>query len=219
MFFLERKNQRTFGIFVSGLGRVMSPFGIYGLGWVTFGLAHSLLARERAKGWLKRRCGRAMRLVWNLIALVQFALLLWLGRAVIAPTAWVRPGWLVGAQIVAGLAGAVLMVVAARGYDMGRFAGISQLLAPDTEDDEPFVAVGAQRFVRHPLYSATILLLAAIVSDALGLATLLFATIYILIGLRFEEAALLRRLGPVYAEYRARVPALIPWRGRAWSGS
>ena len=202
--------------------RAMSPVGglvVYAAGWVGFGAAHSLLAREPAKAWLKRACGRAMRLVWNLIALVQFALLLWLGHAVVAPTAWARPGWLVGAQMFAGLAGAVLMVAAARGYDMARFAGIAQLRAPHTEDDEPFVAVGVQRFVRHPLYSATILLLAAIVSDVRGLATLLFATAYILIGLRFEEAALLRRLGPVYARYRARVPALIPWRGRAWSAS
>ena len=45
--------------------------------------------------------------------------------------------------------------------------------------------------------------------------TAVFATLYILIGLRFEEAALLRRLGPTYAAYRSRVPALLRWRGRA----
>ena len=190
---------------------------VYGLGWVAFGLAHSLLARDPAKRWLKRRFGRAMRLVWNLIALVQLGLLLWLGRAVIPPVAWELPAWLDAVRLGCLIGGAVLMVAAARGYDMGRFTGLAQLRGPDIEDDEPFVAVGVQRYVRHPLYSATILLLAAAVADARGLATLAFATGYILIGLRFEEAALLRRLGPVYARYRREVPALIAWRGRAWS--
>ena len=41
------------------------------------------------------------------------------------------------------------------------------------------------------------------------------ATGYILIGIGFEERDLRRELGPAYASYAARVPALIPgWRPR-----
>ena len=36
------------------------------------------------------------------------------------------------------------------------------------------------------------------------------ATGYILAGIWFEERDLVRSLGPAYASYRARVPALIP---------
>jgi len=55
------------------------------------------------------------------------------------------------------------------------------------------------------------------VGDLRSAATCVLATAYILVGLRFEERALLRRFGTVYARYRAAVPALVPWRGRAWS--
>ncbi len=70
--------------------------------------------------------------------------------------------------------------------------------------------------MRHPLYLGLILLLLAVTASARDVATLAFATSYILIGLRFEEAALLRRFGAEYRAYREQVPALLPWRGRAW---
>ena len=50
------------------------------------------------------------------------------------------------------------------------------------------------------------------------------ATGYILAGIRFEERYLRRHLGESYRPYAARVPALIPWPGRArrrarWTGA
>jgi protein-S-isoprenylcysteine O-methyltransferase Ste14 len=36
------------------------------------------------------------------------------------------------------------------------------------------------------------------------------ATGYIVVGLHFEERDLYRKLGPIYAEYAERVPAVVP---------
>jgi protein-S-isoprenylcysteine O-methyltransferase Ste14 len=99
---------------------------------------------------------------------------------------------------------------------MSRFAGITQLRSAGEDDDEPFSARGPLAYIRHPLYAGSILVVLALVRDLRSAETAVFATLYILIGLRFEEAALVRRLGPTYAAYRSRVPALLPWRGRAW---
>ena len=98
---------------------------------------------------------------------------------------------------------------------MGRLLGLSQL-AGKAGDEEPFSARGLLAYVRHPLYSGALLVLFAVVDDPRTAANFGFALLYILIGLRFEERGLLRRLGPVYGRYRAEVPALVPWRGRAW---
>ncbi len=190
---------------------------IYALAWAAFGAAHSALAREHPKYWLKRHTGRWMRLTWNVIAAVQLGGVIWAGRAAIPdPPAFDRPPWLIGAQALSGILGLFVLVLASRSYDMGRFLGISQLRHPEWPDDEPFSAAGPLRWVRHPLYLGLILLLIAATANVRDLATLICATAYIVTGLRFEEAALLQRLGPDYRAYRQRVPALLPWRGRAW---
>jgi protein-S-isoprenylcysteine O-methyltransferase Ste14 len=51
---------------------------------------------------------------------------------------------------------------------------------------------------------------------------LLFAlgmSLYILIGLAFEERALRREFGPVYEKYEAAVPRLIPFQLKGRRGS
>ena len=187
----------------------------YALAWLAFGIVHSLSARDAPKALLRRAAGRATRLAWNLIAIAQLAAVLAIGRATVAQTAFDRPEWLAALQLACLLAGAIVLVRCRQCYDLGRLAGLTQL-GRDTPDDEPFRATGLLAYVRHPLYLGCILTLAGLIRDRLSLQTALFATTYFLVGLHFEERALLRRLGPTYAAYRARVPALLPWRGRAW---
>jgi protein-S-isoprenylcysteine O-methyltransferase Ste14 len=187
----------------------------YALAWIAFGCVHSFSARPEARAWLGRRAGRAMRLVWNLLAVVQLAIVVAIGDAFVPDVPLARPGWLMAVQTGLLLIGIVVLWAATRCYDMPRFLGLAQI-SGDAGDDEPFRAGGLLAYVRHPLYLAAVILLAALVRDLLSLLTALFATVYILIGMRFEERALLRRFGAEYARYRARVPALLPWRGRAW---
>ena len=40
-------------------------------------------------------------------------------------------------------------------------------------------------------------------------------SLYLVVGAAFEERGLLRLYGADYADYRRRVPAFIPWKGRA----
>ena len=188
----------------------------YALAWGAFGTAHSLLARETPKRMLRRCLGRTTRLSWNLIALVQFALVIAVGRAVLPDINWSWPATMTVAQFGLGMAGVAVLLASSRSYDMGRFAGITQIRGVGEDDEEPFSARGPLAYIRHPLYAGSILIVLAMVQDLRSAETAVFATLYIVIGLRFEEAALLRRLGPIYAAYRSRVPALLPWRGRAW---
>jgi protein-S-isoprenylcysteine O-methyltransferase Ste14 len=66
-------------------------------------------------------------------------------------------------------------------------------------------------WVRHPMMQG--LLVAFWATPRMTGGHLLFAaaaSAYIAVGLRFEERDLRRHLGPVYADYAARVPALVP---------
>ena len=188
----------------------------YALAWTAFGTTHSLLAREMPKSVLRRHFGRATRLSWNVIAVVQFALVLAVGRTALPDISWSWPTAMTVAQLVLGMAGVAVLLASSRSYDMIRFLGLTQLRGVGEDDEEPFSARGPLAWIRHPLYTGSILIVLALVQDLRSAETAAFAILYIVIGLRFEEAALLRRLGPTYAAYRSRVPALLPWRGRAW---
>jgi protein-S-isoprenylcysteine O-methyltransferase Ste14 len=75
-----------------------------------------------------------------------------------------------------------------------------------------FKQPGFYRFVRHPIMVGFIIAFWAIPTMTVG--HLLFAavtTAYILIALQLEERDLLAALGNSYADYRARVPMLLPF--------
>jgi len=79
---------------------------------------------------------------------------------------------------------------------------------------------GPYRFVRHPLYlgSAILLLGFAIAGGHLGLGLglgSLFALVYAPVARR-EERVLEERFGAEYELWRHRVPALLPWPGRVY---
>ncbi len=74
-----------------------------------------------------------------------------------------------------------------------------------------FATPGLYRYVRHPLYVGWLLTFWA--TPIMTVAHLVFAlatTAYILLAIRFEERDLVDIHGPAYAEYRERVPMLVP---------
>ncbi len=134
-------------------------------------------------------------------------------------SAFDRPGWadlVLGAVYVGGWA---LMIVALAGYDLSRLAGTAQIRAHRRglaeEQDEPLRRDGLHRYVRHPAYTAGFLILWGQVVDPLTLATAVWGSLYLLIGSRFEERWLRTHYGEAYDTYRSKVPAFIPWKGKA----
>lgn len=182
----------------------MSGHVIYGLGWVLFGLTHSLLA---GRHWL----GRWSRLVYNVVAVAQFGALAGLGAwSLGAEPAFALPVWLTAAMGAVHLGGWAVMLYSARFYDLGRLGGLTQLRRPDLPEDEELRQDGPHALVRHPLYTGGFLILWGAALSPLGLATACWGSLYLLVGTWCEERRLLRRYGDAYRAYRARIPAFIP---------
>jgi protein-S-isoprenylcysteine O-methyltransferase Ste14 len=123
---------------------------------------------------------------------------------------WSGPLWLVGLPL---LALAALVLVNMRFDHLGLF-GIRQAWAADRpEPPEKLVITGPYRFIRHPLMASLLVFLWTQPTMTTTLALLGGGmTLYIVIGLVFEERDLTQRFYPHYSAYRRRVPALIPWR-------
>lgn len=188
---------------------------LYAAAWLAFGALHSLTAGASVRSGLGCLFGRAHRLAYNALAALQLALVLALGYGLGAGApGYARP---FGLELVQGAmlaGGAVLGLVALRGYRAGAFLGWAQLRGEE-DGDQPLVLDGLHRWMRHPLYSAALLLVWGLVRDDLSLATALWVSAYFTIGSVFEERRLMARYGERYRRYCTQVPRFVPRIGRS----
>jgi protein-S-isoprenylcysteine O-methyltransferase Ste14 len=193
---------------------------MYALAWGTFGLGHSLLAGARAKALFMPALGAWYRLTYNLFAALHIGGVWLLGRWLLGDAAsFALPGAARAGLTGLLVLGVLVLLLALRGYDLGRLAGVTQLRnhrrgTPEPED-EPLRTDGMHAWVRHPLYGGVYLILWGNAQDPFALATAIWASAYLAIGTWFEERRLLELYGEDYRRYREKVPAVFPWRGRA----
>jgi len=185
-----------------------------------WGFIHSLLASLSIKDSLRRVLGndfmRLYRLAYNLFSVISIAPILYLITSrpdadlyhVPSPWKWIM-------QMGQGLS-ALLLLVAIFQTDVLSFAGLRQLF--ENEKPGELVTGGLYRVVRHPLYTFSLLTLwlSPVVSVNSFVVYLSF-TIYILIGVVFEERKLLREFGQTYTKYKSVTPMLIP--SLKWGGN
>ena len=204
---------------ISGIHMTLVDHTIYFALWLSFGAVHSLLAGERAKRALQPWLGAGYRLAYNGFACVHIALILLAGEVLAgsALSGFDLPFWVAFVLIAVRWSGVVIVLVSLSHYDLGGFSGVRQLVrrarGEAGNEDEVLHVAGLHRYVRHPLYAGAYLCLWGGVNNELALATALWASIYLAIGTGFEERRLIRQYGSLYREYRARVPALIPFTG------
>ncbi len=184
-----------------------------------FAVQHSVMARPAFKRWWTRIVPTPIeRSTYVLVASLVLVLMFWQWRelpTVIWDVAW-QPArlavwtlfWLGWATVLAS----TFMI------DHFELFGLKQVFAAwraRESVDTGFRATLLYRVVRHPLMLGFIVAFWAAPTMTAG--RLLFAAVmtgYILLALQIEEHDLMAALGTQYAEYRRRVPMLIPGLGR-----
>ena len=168
-----------------------------------WGFVHSFFASHLAKDLFRLKVGRMdfYRLAYNIFAVISFLPILYLMATLPNKLVYEVPSpWnlvMFGGQLLSAL----LLVAAFLQTDSLSFVGLRQLF----EEEKPgaLVTRGLYRMVRHPLYTFSLLFIWLTPSVSQNSLTVYIgSTLYILIGVYFEERKLLREFGESYAVYK-----------------
>lgn len=178
--------------------------------WGIYFFLHSYLASTAVKARLEKSWGlspmnyRRAYNVFNCIALVVILQFLYLApkQAIYKSSDLLQA---VGHFVI--IAGFVMMLLSAKNYNLPVFFGLRK------ETRMEFQTRGLNKYMRHPLYTATIIFMFGFCIAYPYLKNwifLLLTCVYILIGIHYEEKKLVLMFGDKYIEYQKKVRKLIP---------
>lgn len=187
-----------------------------------FALSHTWLAGQTFKDKFKKHFGeRAFhglyRLLYNIFSVIVLGPILLYVYLQTGRVIWIAPELLEPVLLLIQLCGLIGVGLSLAQINLGRFLGISQLLAyiqrkPLPLAPEKLTTSGVYAISRHPLYLFSLMILWPVTA----MTELLFvfniaATIYFVIGSRYEERRLIMTFGQDYVDYQKRVPWLLPF--------
>ena len=179
-----------------------------------FAVQHSVMARPAFKRWSAQFLPEAtQRSTYVLLSSLIQLLLFWQWRP-IPIQVWHVEGIAAWSLIGVYWLGWLIMLASTFMIDHFDLSGLRQAFYAMRGAELPgqsFKAPLLYKVVRHPIMLG--LLLAFWATPEMTVGHLLFAimsTIYILIGVQFEERDLIAEFGAIYQRYRRRVPMLLP---------
>lgn len=187
---------------------------------VLFGVQHSVMARRGFKRWWTRIVPPVVeRSTFVVATCLVLVLMFWAWAPIVTPVVWQveQPVGVALLWSVFGL-GWLLVLVSTFLLDHFELFGLKQVFAAltgRTPSEIGFRTPLVYRHVRHPLYLGLLLGFWSVPVMTAG--RLLFAagfTVYILVGVAFEERDLVLQFGERYRRYRGEVGMLVP---RLWS--
>lgn len=195
----------------------MTDLALLAVLWIIWCILHSLLIAPPVVRLMRRTFGSAYRyyrLAYNGVALVSLAGVVWfqfsLPRTVLLPHALLQLPWALVWVLPLGGA-AFFFWSGARAYDLRVFLGLAQLRSHPSSSPGTLQLHGVLRHVRHPWYTATILLMLAWFDGTdVSLLMRVVLIVYTIIGAVLEERKLVAEFPDTYPRYRRAVPMLVP---------
>jgi len=182
---------------------------------VAFFLQHSGMIRKAARRWMsqvisEQYLGAVFSIASGitLLALVH----LWQETALVLASADGFYRWSLRAVFFLAIAGQVWGLWSLKAADLFGTESVLRRSGP-TPPPAPMVVRGPYRWVRHPLYLTTLLMIWShpdLTADRL-MFNVLF-TVWIIVGTVLEERDLVADYGDGYRNYQRRVPMLVPYR-------
>lgn len=182
--------------------------------WLLYGAIHSFMANNYFKNLAAKMLGkyfRFYRLIYNILAVVLLVPVLGIQFSTEKEVLWqvsiYQP--IIGKFI--SVWGAILIATALQGYDLREFSGLD---FNKNQEKNEFKNDGLLKYMRHPIYFGVLLLVwGMFIADASirSLTGAVAVTIYLFVGIYFEEKKLIEVFGEKYKRYQQDVPMLIPF--------
>jgi len=182
--------------------------------WIVYFTIHSMLATT----WLKDKLTafginlRIQRIVYNLIAIIGLLIIMLYNGSIEAENVFQKTRLLKMSALFLTAVGVLIIRQSFKHYSIKSFLGI------ESENGSTLVTrKGILKYVRHPIYSGTILIvLGYFLYDPRIpiLITILCIYVYLFVGIKLEEAKLLKIYGKKYESYKNEVPAILPKVGK-----
>ncbi len=181
-----------------------------------FGVQHSLMARDRFKAWWLRFVPQPVERSTYVLASSLAMILLYCGWRPLPEVMWsVGSAGMEGLLNLVVLFGWLISMTSMLSMGAADLTGLQQVIYFFRGQEPPqprFAKPGFYAVVRHPIMLG--LLIAFWAAPVMTIGRFLFAatmSLYILIGIAFEERALLRQYGEAYKAYQKDVAMLIPF--------
>ncbi len=189
--------------------------GITALIWTLWCLGHSLLNGEgpiRRTGLLDSPIAPYYRFFFNATAVATLILVSNLTPREGSTHLWEWTGWLRGVRVIVGLGALWAFKLTFRNEDVWEFLGFRAFTGTQSIQSGParLITDGIYGVVRHPQFSAGLVLLWLRDMTDTDLVVNIVLSAYLIIGGAIEDRRLSRMFGDEWGRYRDRTPAFIP---------
>ncbi|MDN4501319.1 NnrU family protein [Alteromonadaceae bacterium BrNp21-10] len=181
-----------------------------------FGLQHSIMARPKFKVWLKQHMHPSIERATYCLAtglVLGFICCSWIP---IEGVVWTVESTIVRQVLIGiGALGWTITVIATFNIDHFELFGLRQAYCQWVGKHMPamrFKKIGLYCLVRHPIQSGLLIGMWSVPTSTLSHLMLASGmTLYIFIGLYFEEKDLIKEFGQTYRDYKKQVGKVIPF--------
>lgn len=187
----------------------MTDYLLLGLGWAIYFAIHSVMAADRVKvifSSLLQNRFRFYRILYSFISTIGLLGLLFFNAAIAGKWLFNPMGGVRYLSLMLATMGIIIVSRAFKEHNALAFVGLKQ-------EEIKFSRSGILNYVRHPIYSGTIMIVVGFFLFTPTTATLV-STIcifgYLPVGIYLEEKKLINQFGEQYLLYKKEVPTLIP---------
>ncbi len=181
--------------------------------WLAYCILHSVFADAGIKLQIQKAMGSAFKFyrpLYSIFAFITLVIILWFQVSIKSLVLFKPNIYIDVIAVLTASGGLYIMIICINKY----FYELSGLQAIQHSDAKNTLQQsGLHKYVRHPLYSGTLLFIWSLFFLFPLMSNLIAAiiiTLYVLLGIKLEEKKLVLEYGDSYIKYAKKVSMLIP---------